>query len=136
MTVTINAVGVTAADLRTTLAFYERLGCTFDVDPGGTHADADLGGFKLMVDSAASADDHGLGDPADTAGGVRPGVALAAQVGSAAEVDALYEELDAAGRGLHKPFDAPWGMRYATVTDPDGTKVDLYAWLPGQGPNA
>jgi uncharacterized glyoxalase superfamily protein PhnB len=28
------------------------------------------------------------------------------------------------------PFDAPWGQRYATVLDPDGTSVDLFASLP------
>ena len=32
--------------------------------------------------------------------------------------------------GLQEPFDAPWGMRYATVTDPAGNGVDLYADLP------
>lgn len=27
------------------------------------------------------------------------------------------------------PFDAPWGQRYATVLDPDGNGVDLFAPL-------
>ena len=27
------------------------------------------------------------------------------------------------------PFDAFWGQRYATVLDPDGNPVDLYAAL-------
>jgi uncharacterized glyoxalase superfamily protein PhnB len=32
-----------------------------------------------------------------------------------------------------EPFDAVWGQRYATVLDPDGVHVDLYASLvPGQ----
>ncbi|GAA1564650.1 hypothetical protein GCM10009804_21660 [Kribbella hippodromi] len=47
-----------------------------------------------------------------------------------AEVDAAYEELIAAGvTSLQSPFDAPWGMRYATVADPSGNGVDLYANL-------
>ena len=133
MAITINAVGVVAEDFATTLGFYERLGCRFEVAPSGGHADADLGGFRLMVDSAASMAAFGL---ADAAPGPRPGVALAAQLDSAAAVDALYAELDAKGQGLHKPFDAPWGQRYATVRDPDGTKVDIYAWLPGRQPGA
>ncbi|WP_196453628.1 hypothetical protein [Planomonospora sp. ID82291] len=29
-----------------------------------------------------------------------------------------------------EPFDAFRGMRYATVADPDGTGIDLYAALP------
>jgi hypothetical protein len=32
--------------------------------------------------------------------------------------------------GLSELFDAPWGMRYATVCDPDGNGVDLYATQP------
>jgi uncharacterized glyoxalase superfamily protein PhnB len=130
MAVRINAIGLVAEDFRATLAFYERLGCTFR-DATEPHAEADLGGVRLMVDTAASVAEFGEGEI-----GPRHGVALAAQLESPAEVDALYAELDAAGRGALKPFDAPWGMRYATVTDPDGTSVDLYAWLPGQQPPA
>jgi catechol 2,3-dioxygenase-like lactoylglutathione lyase family enzyme len=131
----INAVGLVAADLKATLGFYERLGCTFTIFPGDGHASADLGGFELMVDSAASMETFGLADAAPQAG-PRPGFALAVKVDSPADVDALYAELDAAGHGLHQPFDAPWGQRYATVTDPDGTKVDIHCWLPGRAPTA
>jgi uncharacterized glyoxalase superfamily protein PhnB len=125
MTIRINAIGVVATDFRATLAFYERLGCAFDPEAAAPHAEADLGGVRLMIDAAESVQ----GDI-----GPRKGLALAAQVDSPAEVDKVYDELDAAGHGLHKPFDAPWGMRYASVTDPDGTQVDVYAWLPGQEP--
>ena len=46
------------------------------------------------------------------------------------EVDALFERLTASGHpGTLAPFDAPWGQRYATVEDPDGTSVDLFAPL-------
>ena len=39
-------------------------------------------------------------------------------------VDALYEELVAAGAPSHlAPFDAFWGARYAVVLDPDGNQV-------------
>jgi len=57
-------------------------------------------------------------------------VAIAFGLGAPADVDALFERLTAAGHaGTLKPFDAPWGMRYATVEDPDGTSVDLFATL-------
>ncbi|MFB4280762.1 MULTISPECIES: VOC family protein [unclassified Nonomuraea] len=46
-------------------------------------------------------------------------------------MDGEYAELVEAGcRGIAGPFDAFWGMRYATVADPDGNGVDLYATLP------
>src|SRR6266487_2250142 len=35
--------------------------------------------------------------------------------------------------GMHpgslEPYDAPWGQRYATILDPDGNMVDLFALL-------
>ncbi|WP_348637923.1 VOC family protein [Actinomadura madurae] len=56
---------------------------------------------------------------------------LAFQAASPADVDAVYAEMTAAGyTGAKEPWDAFWGMRYATVLDPDGNGVDLYAPLP------
>ena len=38
--------------------------------------------------------------------------------------------LVAAGHRSHRaPWDAFWGQRYATVLDPDGNAVDLFAAL-------
>ncbi len=50
---------------------------------------------------------------------------------SPSEVDALYARVtNADGRAGHTPpFDAPWGQRYAQVTDPDGNLIDLFAAL-------
>ena len=43
-------------------------------------------------------------------------------------MDATYETLVAAGASGHlPPWDAPWGMRYAVLHDPDGNPVDLFA---------
>jgi uncharacterized glyoxalase superfamily protein PhnB len=37
----------------------------------------------------------------------------------------------AAGFSGHlEPWDAFWGQRYASLQDPDGTTVDLFAALP------
>ncbi|SPE99665.1 Glyoxalase-like domain protein [Streptomyces sp. MA5143a] len=62
------------------------------------------------------------------------GAGLALLCDSPAEVDAVYEELVAAGhQGELKPWDAVWGQRYAVVLDPDGNGVDLFAPLPSAG---
>lgn len=46
------------------------------------------------------------------------------------EVDTLYQRVvDAGYEGYKAPWDAFWGQRYATVIDPDGNPVDLFAWL-------
>ncbi|WP_373278242.1 VOC family protein [Gordonia effusa] len=47
------------------------------------------------------------------------------------EVDRVFGVLVAAGAPVHlEPFDAFWGQRYASVADPDGNAVELYAALP------
>ena len=57
-------------------------------------------------------------------------VALAFKVAEPEQVDALFELITGAGHpGTLKPFDAPWGQRYATVSDPDGTSIDLFCPL-------
>jgi len=46
-------------------------------------------------------------------------------------VDAAFADLTGAGYEAHlEPWDAFWGMRYASVRDPDGNPVDLFAPLP------
>lgn len=60
-----------------------------------------------------------------------PRMALAFDCGDPAGVDEVYARLTGAGHhGALEPFDAFWGQRYATVHDPDGNGVDLYAALP------
>ena len=45
--------------------------------------------------------------------------------------DALHHLLTHAGYESHlDPWDAFWGQRYATVRDPDGNAIDLFAPLP------
>jgi uncharacterized glyoxalase superfamily protein PhnB len=42
----------------------------------------------------------------------------------------MYDRVVAAGHhGKTAPWDAFWGQRYATVLDPDGNQVDLFAPL-------
>jgi uncharacterized glyoxalase superfamily protein PhnB len=58
-----------------------------------------------------------------------PAMSLAFECAEPAEVDTTVAELLQAGFNVHKePWDAFWGQRYATVSDPDGNHVDLFAW--------
>ncbi|CAN5821020.1 VOC family protein [soil metagenome] len=124
---TSTVIEVVASDVPRSLQFYRLLGLAVP-DETGPHVEIDLpGGNKLLFDTE------------DTIAGMHPGwspptsagrVALGFGLGSPREVDALYDRLTDAGHpGALKPFDAPWGQRYATVTDPDGTSVDLFAAL-------
>ncbi|MFV0309091.1 MAG: VOC family protein [Desertimonas sp.] len=124
-----NAVGFVVSDLDATLAFYRRCGLPVPDDAGGApHVDVNLdGGFRLMFDTEEVA--RSL-DPGWTRPTGSPVAALALECDSPAAVDAAHLDLTGAGYRSHlDPFDAPWGQRYASVLDPDGSPVDLYAEL-------
>lgn len=128
MTPKANALGLVVTDMAAATDFYQRLGLSFSHGSEG-HAEAELtSGFKLMLDTEASI-------AAFTTGWTRPTGsprgALAFQFDSPADVDAKYDELTKAGyHGEREPWDAFWGQRYASLLDPDGNGVDLYAVLP------
>ncbi|MFF5259759.1 VOC family protein [Actinomadura viridis] len=133
MSPTLNTVDIVVADMQAAIAFYARLGLAFTVDEAyPDHAGCDLpGGLHLMLDT------EGFRAATQTEGRTRPSgdprTFLAFRFDTPAAVDAKYAELTEAGHaGVQEPWDAFWGMRYATVTDPDGNGVDLYCPLAEQ----
>jgi catechol 2,3-dioxygenase-like lactoylglutathione lyase family enzyme len=127
MSPTFNAIGLAAADLATTLDFYRHLGLEFP--PGAEnepHVEAVVpGGIRLMWDSHAALNELGIKIEASPGG-----PSLAFLCADPAEVDSVYAGLAAAGYNTVKePWDAEWGQRYANVIDPDGTNIDLFAWI-------
>ncbi|MGW4353565.1 VOC family protein [Nocardia sp. NPDC004582] len=129
MGIRLNVIGIVVADMGASLEFYRRLGVEFaDGAEKEPHVDADLGGgVKLMLDTEETVRSF-RPDWVAVPGAGRIG--LACDCGSPGGVDAKFEELVGAGyRAELKPFDAFWGQRYATVLDPDGHGVDLYAAL-------
>lgn len=125
------AVQIFAKDVRGAIAFYRLLGLAVP-EPGAPdpHVNVDLpGGNQLWFDAEETITGmHPEWDPPSTAGRV----ALAFGLGSPADVDAMFERLTGAGHpGPLPPYDAPWGQRYATLLDPDGNMVDLFAPLNG-----
>ncbi|MFB9604176.1 VOC family protein [Streptomyces roseofulvus] len=127
LTPRLDLVGLVVSDMAASLAFYRRLG--LDIPAGAEsapHVEAVLpGGLRIAWDTedVVRSFDPGWTRPA---GGHR--IELAFRCGSPAAVDAVYEELVAAGYGGHlKPWDAVWGQRYAVVLDPDGSGVSLFA---------
>ena len=127
----IDAIGLVASELARTVTFYRAVGCALpDPDAGALdeHLECEIGGVRLMIDSEAVMKSFSE----DTWSGPNAGrLTLAVHCASPADVDRLHAELATLGSGSHvTPFDAPWGQRYATVRDPDGVRVDLYAPLP------
>lgn len=124
----LDAVGVVVADMAKTLAFYRLLGLDVPADADAApHAEVVLpGGLRLMFDTEAEV--RSFHPDRQPPGAGRVG--LACSLPTPAAVDAAYAELVGAGHhGELAPFDAPWGQRYATVLDPNGVGVDLYAPL-------
>jgi catechol 2,3-dioxygenase-like lactoylglutathione lyase family enzyme len=127
MAPTFNFIGMVTADLPASLAFYRRLGLDIPADAQG-HVDVQLaGGMRLAWDTVKEIQSFAPEWQQPTGLGR---VSIAFGCDNPAEVDKLYAELVAAGHPGHRePFDAFWGQRYATVLDPDGNAVDLYAPL-------
>lgn len=131
MSVVPSAIGLVASDLSRTLSFYRALGLDIPLEADNEpHVEVTLsGGFRIMFDpeSTVMSFDHEWTPP--LAGS--PRTALAFECADPDEVDATYRAMTAAGYDGHlEPWDAVWGQRYATLRDPDGHGVDLFAALP------
>jgi uncharacterized glyoxalase superfamily protein PhnB len=126
---TLDAFGLVVADMAASLAFYRRLGLPIpDGAQAQPHVEVRLpGGVRLLFDTVETIRSF---DPTWTpaSGGAR--MSLAVACADPSEVDAVHAELVAAGYRSHlDPFNAVWGQRYASVLDPDGNPVDLFARL-------
>jgi catechol 2,3-dioxygenase-like lactoylglutathione lyase family enzyme len=137
-----------ANDLQRSLDFYRLLGLPVPDPDGPPHVAVELPGGNTLsfdTDETIAGMHPGWAPPAASGAGGPPAcggersdpgswtgsrLALAFGVDSPARVDALFEKVTAAGHaGTLQPYDAPWGQRYATVADPDGNWVDLFAPL-------
>lgn len=123
----LDAVGIVVSNLDNAIAFYRMLGAPFPDAGGEDHVEAVLpSGLRLMLDSESVVKSF----DADWVRPVGQSIGLAFLCANAADVDATYAALLAAGhRGKLEPWDAFWGQRYAQVYDPDGHSVDLFAPL-------
>ena len=125
----LDAFGLVCEDMAASVRFYRLLG--LEIPEGAEreqHVDIELGGgVRLMLDTVELVKSFSDWEPAS--GGHRMGLAF--RCADAANVDRVHAAVTAAGyESVAEPFDAFWGQRYATVADPDGNPVDLYAALP------
>ncbi|MEV4537040.1 VOC family protein [Asanoa sp. NPDC049518] len=129
MTVRIDLFGLVVADMARSLAFYRALGLSIPPEADDApHTEVSLpGGLRLAFDTVETIRSFHPGWRPPT-GSAR--MALAFHCDSPAEVDEVYARMTKDGHtGELEPFDAFWGQRYATLTDPDGNAVDLFAPL-------
>lgn len=123
----LDAIGIVSEDPAKAVKFYRVLGLELARFADTEHYEATgPNGVRLLVDSAAVIRQF---DPGWKRA-VGTTVALAFKQATARDVDVVYERLLAAGGiGRKAPWDAFWGQRYACVSDPDGTQIDLFAPL-------
>ena len=128
MTMRLDAIGFVVADMPKALDFYRMLGLEIpDGADSEGHVEAALpGGIRIMWDTVEVVQSFSSWEP--PTGGHRASLAFLCD--NPAEVDSKYDAMVAAGHRSHvSPFDAFWGQRYATILDPDGNPVDLFARL-------
>ena len=134
MTLSFDVVGIAVADMSRSLEFYRALG--LDLPPGADtspHVEVVLpSGVRIAWDTpeVMSAFDPDWSLPT----GEGHSLSLAFGCSDAAEVDATYAAMTSAGFVGHlSPWDADWGQRYASLRDPDGNAVDLFAPTDSSG---
>ena len=123
----LNAIGIVASDMETSIRFYRLLGLDLPETPGEGHVEAAAAnGTRLMLDSEEVM--RSFRDDWSRETGNQLGLAF--ECASPAEVDELYAKVVAADfHGEKEPWDAFWGQRYAMLLDPDGVEISLYAPL-------
>ena len=123
----LDAFGLVVEDMAATLDFYRLAGLDVPAAPDEGHVELELvGGVRLLIDTIDVVRSFSKWTP--PSGGHRMGLAI--RCADSDEVDTIHARLTGAGHRSHvEPFDAFWGQRYATVLDPDGNPVDLYAPL-------
>lgn len=122
----LDAIGVICSNIAESKKFYSNFNLDF-TEFGEGHLEAtNPTGLRLMLDSV------------DLIKSIDPdfkelqtgGVVICFAMDSANEVDSKMQDLKTQGVKLRQePFDAFWGQRYASVMDPDGNQIHIFAEL-------
>lgn len=122
----LDAIGIISKSLKESVRFYRMLGLEFP-ESGEDHLEAKTSsGLRVMLDSEE------LMRKLNPAWAKPSGHAmvLAFLCKNPKDVDETFKRVTAAGfKAKQEPWDAFWGQRYASVLDPDGNAVDLFAPL-------
>ena len=123
----LDAVGVVCENLKESVRFYSLLGVSFVEFEGEEHFEGETpSGVRLMLDSEALMKkiNPSWQKP------VGSGVILCFKQQSSTQVDSVYNKIIQEGfNSIKSPWDAFWGQRYASVKDPNGNQVDIFANL-------
>ena len=123
----LDAIGIVSRDMKRSITFYGMLGLELQEVGGADHWEGMTeSGVRIMLDSVELVKKL---DP-DWVEPEGVGIVLCFKQASPADVDKTYDRIIQANfKGKKSPWDAFWGQRYASVQDPDGNQVDLFAQL-------
>ncbi len=122
----LDAVGIITDNIDRSIQFYKTVGVDVEKIGEGHYEGSTPSGVRIMLDTVELVKQI---NP-DWAGSVGSAIVLCFKQGSPGDVDKLYSDLTGAGfESVKGPWDAFWGQRYASVLDPDGNQVDLFAPL-------
>ena len=122
----LDAIGIVSSDLKKSIEFYKLLGLNFiESENSERHIEATTeSGLRVMLDSEELMKEI-------KPNWVKPSgqrITLAFSCESPTNVDEIFSLLISNGfKSETSPWNAFWGQRYATVLDPDGNAVDLFA---------
>lgn len=130
----IDMIGIFVNDLKQMVAFYrDALGFEIDWDGQGPYAEFKHDGVRFSMYERAQLPGL-LGQEPSYASGINGTFELAIDLPTAADADAMFERVVAAGgRPVYAPRDEPWGMHSSMVADPDGNLIEIGSWNRGVG---
>lgn len=123
----LDAIGIVSKDIQQAVTFYALLGVDLKEAGSPDHFEGSTQcGVRIMVDSVQLT--RQLNPAWQEPSGC--GILLCFKQASPEEVDTLFARVVAAGFSVVKePWNAIWGQRYASIKDPDGNQIDLFAAL-------
>lgn len=122
----LNAIGICCKDIDQTIKFYNMLGINFKELGEGHFEGLTTGGLRIMLDSfeLMKRINPQWEEPKVS------GITLCFLQESPLQVDELYNKISIEKfESVKEPWDAFWGQRYASVKDPNGNQIDIFATL-------
>ena len=121
-----DCIGIASKSIEKSIHFYSLLDLEFQ-KYGDDHYEANTeSGVRIMLDS------HKLLKEINPnfSECKNPTTTMGFKFSTPQEVDQAYKRIiDEKYISIKEPWDAFWGQRYASVVDPDGNQIDLFAPL-------
>ena len=122
----LEAVGIASKDIKESIKFYEAFGVEFSKSGEGHYEGLASNGVRVMLDSV----DLMKKINPDWSYRESSNITLCHKCDSPSDVDVIFSKVIVKGfEAVKSPWDAFWGQRYASVKDPDGNQIDIFAEL-------